>query len=102
MIAMGYTDPNTGLWYPAAADVSGLPAAQPRDYSLANTIITGVVDITQSILGVVAIAAQPDPAAPGVPMQTVYMPSQGMTTPGMIAIGVPIAIVALVMFTRKG
>ena len=100
---MGYTDPTTGLWYPSDADVSNLPAAKKTpDYTLANTLITGIADMTKSILGLVGVAKAADAQrAPGAPVGAhVVLPSQGMSTPGMLMIAIPLAVVALLVLKK--
>jgi hypothetical protein len=97
---LGYFDPETGTEYAGPAAPAAL--VTPRDYSLANTLITGIADMTKSILGLVVVAKTSDAQrAPGVPGFTpVVLPGQGMSTPGMLMIALPLALVALLVLKK--
>lgn len=99
MMELGYFDPATGQEFvgPAA------PPTLPKDYTLANTIITGLGDITKSILGLVAVskAASATKQVPGAMVPYTAPPAPGISTPALLAIGIPVALVGAIVLSKR-
>jgi hypothetical protein len=112
---MGYTDPNTGLWYPDEADVSMLPPANgssgsstrgltPQGASVITGIVSGLTDITTGLLSLFGPqAATPTPVAiPGYPVVNVAAPrSAGMDPMMLAAIGIPAVLIGVALMGKK-